>query len=144
MSARAKRAPRISDDALYFCDNGRILCGAHLGNSARHTGRDISGQRIARVTAADDAAFFADVGELGGCEMCGKTLATESERSDLFVTTGADPAVIGATIQHHQRALCVRGWRSGDVYRPVVATDESGRIYTLTADAFARAVGGVK
>lgn len=141
MSARAKRAPRISDDALYFCDNGMVLCGAHLGSSARHTGRDISGQRIARVTAVDDAAFFADVGELCGCEMCGKTLATESSRSDLLAPAAASSSVIGATIQHDQRVLCVRGWRAGDVYRPVIATDASGRIYALTADAFARAVG---
>lgn len=40
-------------DAIYFCDNGATSCGACLGSSAMYTGRDISGQRIERVTPED-------------------------------------------------------------------------------------------
>lgn len=52
---------------IYLTDNGRALCGEHLGASARFTGRDISGQEIYRVTPAD-------VREWGPvcCETCGR------------------------------------------------------------------------
>ncbi len=39
--------------AIYLGDNGRALCGQHLGMTARYTGRDISGQSIQRVTVFD-------------------------------------------------------------------------------------------
>jgi len=57
------------DHALYFLDNGMILCGAHCGTSAKYSGRDISGQRIERVTPEHvrEATFQI------ACEMCGKT-----------------------------------------------------------------------
>ena len=41
---------RISDSTLYLGDNGRCLCGEHLGTSARYTGRDLSGQPIMAIT----------------------------------------------------------------------------------------------
>lgn len=40
----------LKDDALYFGDNGRIFCGRCAGMTATYTGRDISGQRVQRVT----------------------------------------------------------------------------------------------
>ena len=43
----------VDDGALYFCDNGRVACGKHCGMSAAYTLRDISGQRIKRVTWQD-------------------------------------------------------------------------------------------
>jgi hypothetical protein len=49
-SARAACRKFVSDNALYLTDNGRIVCGAHCGTSAAYTGRDISGQKIERVT----------------------------------------------------------------------------------------------
>jgi hypothetical protein len=67
--------PVLSDDELYLCDNGACYCGKHCGASARFTGRDISGQRVERVTPAD-AQYFRD--ELGAelvCESCGKAAA---------------------------------------------------------------------
>lgn len=42
--------PKLKDDALYFGDNGRCFCGAHAGMTARYTGRDLSGQRVERIT----------------------------------------------------------------------------------------------
>lgn len=41
---------QISDTAIYLTDNGAAYCGAHLGATARATGRDISGQPIMEVT----------------------------------------------------------------------------------------------
>lgn len=62
---------RISDDAIYLVDNGASYCGAHLGASARYTGRDISGQPIMRVTPEMAKAAQAD-GWTVTCERCGK------------------------------------------------------------------------
>ena len=56
--------------ALYFTDNGAMLCSKHLGSSAQHTGRDISGQPIERVTA-DDARYLASLHVPARCEQCG-------------------------------------------------------------------------
>ena len=42
-----------SPDGLYFTDNGAVYCGAHLGATAQATGRDISGQKIKRVSLYD-------------------------------------------------------------------------------------------
>ena len=58
-------------DALYFTDNGAIYCGDHLGSSARYTGRDISGQKIERVTPEDAAQARRSFGMTLKCETCG-------------------------------------------------------------------------
>lgn len=57
---------------LYFTDNGAIYCHDHLGYTAKATGRDISGQPIARVTFADRADAAAQGWPLC-CECCGTT-----------------------------------------------------------------------
>ena len=69
---KSARMPRkvVSDDALYFTDNGRIVCGRHCGTSAAYTGRDISGQKIERVTPAAASSWLAEVGEPIVCEDC--------------------------------------------------------------------------
>ena len=71
--------PVLEDDALYCGDNGRILCGACSGCSARYSGRDISGHRVVRLTRADAEAFEADMKRYGidcacSCEAGGKTM----------------------------------------------------------------------
>lgn len=43
---------KLSPTALYLGDNGRCFCGEHAGSSAKYTGRDISGQRVMKVTDA--------------------------------------------------------------------------------------------
>lgn len=62
------------NDAIYLTDNGAAYCGEHLGYSAKTTGRDISGQRIARVSAADAEWWRANnmVGNPPMCETCKK------------------------------------------------------------------------
>lgn len=61
---------------LFLTDNGRCLCGQHLGASARFTGRDISGQRILALAPADMAAIRQEFGPdyLPSCEECGLSL----------------------------------------------------------------------
>lgn len=60
--------------ALYMTDNGRCVCGEHLGMTAKATGRDISGQKILKVT--DE---FVELSKKDGwtpdCETCGKAHA---------------------------------------------------------------------
>lgn len=63
-------------DALYLTDNGRALCGADLGSSAMHTGRDISGQKIERVTPDDVREARSLYGWDIACEQCGKQAST--------------------------------------------------------------------
>ena len=63
-------APFVKDDVLYFTDNGAVLCGRHCGTSARFTGRDISGQKIKRVTATDARGWLAEIGSPIACERC--------------------------------------------------------------------------
>lgn len=63
---------KIESAALYITDNGAILCGSHLGASARTTGRDISGQRIELVTDAHAAEWRRMANSEIQCEQCGK------------------------------------------------------------------------
>ena len=54
---------------LYLTDNGALLCREHLGATARYTGRDISGQRIHRLTDAERAYMVRECGRCE-CETC--------------------------------------------------------------------------
>ncbi len=40
---------------VFITDNGRVLCYSHLGQSAKTTGRDISGQPILPMSKAKQA-----------------------------------------------------------------------------------------
>jgi hypothetical protein len=53
---------------LYSGDNGRVFCGEHAGASAKYTGRDISGQRVAVLTAAELEDARVHYGALLRCE----------------------------------------------------------------------------
>lgn len=68
-------------DALYLTDNGRCLCGAHLGASAQATGRDISGQKIEELGPDDVTAWLAEMVAMRAenprepeCEVCAKKI----------------------------------------------------------------------
>ena len=75
--AMEKMRKVLQPRALYWGDNGRCLCGEHSGTSALYTGRDISGQTVKKVTAAD-AAEARTMGFEPACEHCGRTVATDS------------------------------------------------------------------
>ncbi len=62
---------RISEAMVYLTDNGAALCGKHLGSSAKHTGRDISGQEILPITPEIAAEAVSDFGYIPTCEHCG-------------------------------------------------------------------------
>ena len=66
------RKPKLSPTDLYLGDNGRCFCGEHAGASAKYTGRDISGQRVHKVSDADRAEAIAEgftlACETPGCE----------------------------------------------------------------------------
>lgn len=59
---------RITDSMVYLTDNGAAYCGAHLGMTAKASGRDISGQPILPITPE----IAADAGYEIKCEQCGK------------------------------------------------------------------------
>lgn len=63
--------PVLKDDAVYFTDNGRILHGKCCGMSARYTGRDISGQKVMKVTPAIERQCREQYGFTPICETCG-------------------------------------------------------------------------
>jgi hypothetical protein len=60
----------LDAETLYFGDGGTCYCGDHHGATARATGRDLSGQRVERVTAA----MAASEGLTFRCELpsCGR------------------------------------------------------------------------
>lgn len=62
----------VADGALYLTDGGAIYCGAHLGVTARMTGRDLSGQPILRITP-ETARAARDMGCPCACETCGRS-----------------------------------------------------------------------
>lgn len=67
----------LKPGALYWSDNGRVICVSCAGASALFSGRDLSGQKVTRVSAADVEAWNAE-GDLGPlrCECRKTTLAS--------------------------------------------------------------------
>ena len=60
----------LDESKLYLCDNGACYCGAHCGNTARYTGRDISGQKVTPITP-EDLRECLSAGWEPTCEKCG-------------------------------------------------------------------------
>ena len=63
--------PVLREDELYLGDNGRCFCGRlhHAGMTAFYTGRDLSGQRVHRVTEVDQREARRE-GVTLACEGC--------------------------------------------------------------------------
>ena len=63
----------LNETSIYLGDNGRSFCGRLrcAGSSAFHTGRDLSGQRVEKVTPAYVREFDA-MGIECACESCGQ------------------------------------------------------------------------
>lgn len=90
------RAFKADPAALYFTDNGAVLCGEHLGTTAAYTGRDISGQPIQRVSLADVREYHlngCDIPDIC-CEVCTKQFVGADPRplaqGDVIVTLRID------------------------------------------------------
>lgn len=71
--------PYMKPGHVYSADNGMLICIHCAGQSALYTGRDISGQRIHKNTAADAAAWQEVIGRPLTCE-CGKTTFNATPR----------------------------------------------------------------
>jgi len=63
---------RIRPETIYLTDNGRAVCGDHLGMTAKATGRDISGQPILPMTPDDVRESVNEYGWHPSCEDCGR------------------------------------------------------------------------
>lgn len=74
--------PVLQEDALYSGDSGRIFCGRHAGASARYSGRDLSGQRVHRITARDRQAWELEIGSAISCEDCASDRRTAARERD--------------------------------------------------------------
>lgn len=87
----------IRDDVIYLGDNGRAYCGAHLGMTAKATGRDLSGQEIFPITQTvmDQEPSSKHI----ACEHCG-ALPTDPEtfRRNIVAVTVATPAELAAFV----------------------------------------------
>lgn len=68
--------PVLEDGALYFSDNGRLICATCAGCSALYTGRDISGQKVQRVNVDDATGWLQAMGRPISCEAGCLTLST--------------------------------------------------------------------
>jgi hypothetical protein len=78
MAARdATMRPLLREGALYWADNGRRICVRCAGQSALYTGRDISGQKVERVTVEDVRAWPDDLGVLRCASGCTALTAVE-------------------------------------------------------------------
>lgn len=69
MTTTTERKPVLLDRALYIGDNGRVFCGAHAGMSARWSGYDLSGHKVARITPAYCKRNGEEIAALK-CEQC--------------------------------------------------------------------------
>lgn len=62
--------PVLKPDTIYLGDNGRAFCRDHAGASALYTGRDLSGQKLHKVTDADQRYAEREWGRRITCEGC--------------------------------------------------------------------------
>jgi len=60
----------LNPTALYLGDNGRCFCGKHAGATAQATGRDLSGQKVHKLNAADMEYAKRELGVSFKCESC--------------------------------------------------------------------------
>ena len=89
--------PCTDDATLYLGDNGACYYGAHLGATARYTGRDLSGQAVVPVRPRDAAAALAAYNFIPACERCGREAPLDAE--------GRRVAMQMQALQEEQRLL---------------------------------------
>lgn len=71
---------KLKETVLYFGDNGRAFCGRLrcAGMTAFHTGRDLSGQKVEKVSAADAIKHGIR------CEECGFQPTEDADAAALY------------------------------------------------------------
>lgn len=72
-TAEAMPNPVLKPGVIYSGDNGALICVECAGQSAKYTGRDLSGQRVTKMPYAQTVAWFQEFGKPMACE-CGKTI----------------------------------------------------------------------
>ena len=72
MATATAPTPVLCPGVLYLGDNGRCFCHRHAGRTALYSGRDLSGQAVYRLTAAD-IRHAQTQGWTPACEDCGMT-----------------------------------------------------------------------
>lgn len=70
MNSNTTPRPVLVSGAVYWSDGGRLICTCCAGASARYTGRDISGQKVERVSIEDVRAWPDDLGALRCASGC--------------------------------------------------------------------------
>lgn len=60
--------PKLKPNTIYAADNGRLICLQCAGNSAKFTGRDISGQKVMTVPRSENATWKQKFNEDMTCE----------------------------------------------------------------------------
>jgi len=60
----------LVEGALHWADNGRVICAKCAGQSALYSGRDISGQKVERISVAEVRAWPTDLGALRCSDGC--------------------------------------------------------------------------
>lgn len=60
--------PKLKAGVIYSADNGQRICLHCAGASAKYTGRDISGQRVHRMTKSDAYEWLSMMEEPLSCE----------------------------------------------------------------------------
>ena len=60
----------LRPNALYFCDNGRVLHGRCAGMTAQATGRDLDGLPCERITMRHAERWIEEFNRPPQCEQC--------------------------------------------------------------------------
>lgn len=78
-NTETRLTPKLDATELYLGDNGRCFCGSLrcAGMTAHFTGRDLSGQKVAKITLRDNEALVAAIGRSFACETCGRSLGPD-------------------------------------------------------------------
>lgn len=71
----------LREGAVYWSDNGRRICAKCAGASALYTGRDLSGQKVERITVEECAMWQREIGVVMACE-CGGTELSQIAGAD--------------------------------------------------------------
>lgn len=78
MTAQAKTF--TEPNYMYIADNGEVVCHSCAGSAVKHTGCDISGQRVRRVNTADNQRWVEFMGQDMACG-CGSTSFADTRRA---------------------------------------------------------------
>lgn len=68
MSTIKEPKPKLKDGIIYSADNGMLICLHCAGQSAKYSGRDLSGQRVQACGDLDNREWIKFFGKPLSCE----------------------------------------------------------------------------